>query len=208
MLARSYQDIAPYDAAVTQLRDYFDRLRRDGTDWSVPRPQRPAIARLNQNRNVDPDRVNEHLLTEIPPFFRKEVVVKMLKITSWRVVWLCAAQLHQPARPTSRPPRPATPMPKRPWRSCRNWSAAPGSIKIRSSSSRIATNGHSATRSSAVSASRTKVVRMKPGLKQSRPRSREQHGLLSRLPRGKQRIQGNRQTRRRRRDLRIRDNHR
>ena len=38
MLARSYQDIAPYDAAVTQLRDYFDRLRRDGTDWSMPRP--------------------------------------------------------------------------------------------------------------------------------------------------------------------------
>jgi AcrR family transcriptional regulator len=37
MLARSYQDIAPYDAAVTQLRDYFERLRRDGTDWSVPR---------------------------------------------------------------------------------------------------------------------------------------------------------------------------
>jgi TetR/AcrR family transcriptional regulator, transcriptional repressor for nem operon len=40
MLARSYQDIAPYDAAVTQLRDYFDRLRHDGTDWSVPRPQK------------------------------------------------------------------------------------------------------------------------------------------------------------------------
>ncbi len=40
MLARSYQDIAPYDAAVTQLRDYFDQLRRDGTDWSVPRPQK------------------------------------------------------------------------------------------------------------------------------------------------------------------------
>jgi TetR/AcrR family transcriptional repressor of nem operon len=39
MLARSYQDIAPYDAAVTQLRDYFERLRRDGTDWSMPRPK-------------------------------------------------------------------------------------------------------------------------------------------------------------------------
>lgn len=39
MLARSYKDIAPYDAAVTQLRDYFDRLRRDGTDWSMPRPE-------------------------------------------------------------------------------------------------------------------------------------------------------------------------
>ena len=38
MLARAYQNIDPYDAAVTQLRDYFDRLLRDGTDWSVPRP--------------------------------------------------------------------------------------------------------------------------------------------------------------------------
>ena len=38
MLARAYREIEPYDAAVTQLRDYFDRLRRDGTDWSVPRP--------------------------------------------------------------------------------------------------------------------------------------------------------------------------
>jgi TetR/AcrR family transcriptional regulator, transcriptional repressor for nem operon len=38
MLARAYQDIEPYDAAVTQLRDYFERLRRDGTDWSKPRP--------------------------------------------------------------------------------------------------------------------------------------------------------------------------
>ena len=37
MLARSYCSIEPYDAAVTQLRDYFDRLVRDGTDWSMPR---------------------------------------------------------------------------------------------------------------------------------------------------------------------------
>jgi AcrR family transcriptional regulator len=37
MLARTYQNIEPYDAAVTQLRDYFDRLLRDGTDWSMPR---------------------------------------------------------------------------------------------------------------------------------------------------------------------------
>ena len=38
MLARTYRSIAPYDAAVTQLRDYFDRLLRDGTEWSTPRP--------------------------------------------------------------------------------------------------------------------------------------------------------------------------
>jgi TetR/AcrR family transcriptional regulator, transcriptional repressor for nem operon len=42
MLVRSYKDIAPYDAAVTQLRDYFDRLRRDGTDWSMPKPEQPT----------------------------------------------------------------------------------------------------------------------------------------------------------------------
>jgi len=44
MLARAYQDIEPYDAAVTQLRDYFDRLLRDGTDWSMPRPQQATQA--------------------------------------------------------------------------------------------------------------------------------------------------------------------
>jgi TetR/AcrR family transcriptional regulator, transcriptional repressor for nem operon len=42
MLARAYQNIDPYDAAVTQLRDYFDRLLRDGTDWSMPRLAIPA----------------------------------------------------------------------------------------------------------------------------------------------------------------------
>ena len=26
MLARTYRDVAPFDAAVAQLRDYFDRL--------------------------------------------------------------------------------------------------------------------------------------------------------------------------------------
>src|SRR5262252_2473628 len=37
MLARAYHDIEPYDVAVTQLRDYFDRMLRDGSDWSSPR---------------------------------------------------------------------------------------------------------------------------------------------------------------------------
>jgi TetR/AcrR family transcriptional repressor of nem operon len=45
MLARAYQSIDQYDAAVTQLRDYFDRLLRDGTDWSVPRPPDPIRSR-------------------------------------------------------------------------------------------------------------------------------------------------------------------
>ena len=39
MLARTYQNIDAYDAGVTQLRDYFDRLLKDGTNWSMPRPQ-------------------------------------------------------------------------------------------------------------------------------------------------------------------------
>jgi AcrR family transcriptional regulator len=45
MLTRAYQDIEPYDAAVTQLRDYFDRLHQDGTDWSVPRSRPIAQAK-------------------------------------------------------------------------------------------------------------------------------------------------------------------
>lgn len=35
MLARSYRTIEPYDAAVTQLRDYFERLLKDGSDWAA-----------------------------------------------------------------------------------------------------------------------------------------------------------------------------
>lgn len=35
MLARSYQSFEPFDLAVQQLRDLFDRLIRDGTDWPV-----------------------------------------------------------------------------------------------------------------------------------------------------------------------------
>src|SRR5262249_30288145 len=38
MLARTYHSIEPYDATVTQLRDSFDRLVQDGSDWSSPRP--------------------------------------------------------------------------------------------------------------------------------------------------------------------------
>jgi TetR/AcrR family transcriptional repressor of nem operon len=49
MLARAYRDIEPYDAAVTQLRDYFDRLRRDGTDWSKPRLPEATRAKSKSN---------------------------------------------------------------------------------------------------------------------------------------------------------------
>jgi AcrR family transcriptional regulator len=40
MLARTYHSIEPYDRAVTQLRDYFERLLRDGTEWASARPAR------------------------------------------------------------------------------------------------------------------------------------------------------------------------
>ena len=36
MLARTYRGLEPFDTAVTQLRDYFDRLLADGTAWAVP----------------------------------------------------------------------------------------------------------------------------------------------------------------------------
>lgn len=38
MLARTWRSIAPFDTAIAQLRDYFDRLLTDGTEWgSVPK---------------------------------------------------------------------------------------------------------------------------------------------------------------------------
>ena len=39
MLARSYKSMEPFESAVQQLRDYFDRLLADGSSWSAPRPQ-------------------------------------------------------------------------------------------------------------------------------------------------------------------------
>lgn len=39
MLARTYRTIDCYDRAVNQLRDYFERLRADATEWA-PKPSR------------------------------------------------------------------------------------------------------------------------------------------------------------------------
>jgi AcrR family transcriptional regulator len=55
MLARAYQDIEPYDAAVTQLRDYFDRLRRDGTEWSKPRGPEVTRGKLKSKSKREPN---------------------------------------------------------------------------------------------------------------------------------------------------------
>jgi len=48
MLARSYHSMEPYDAAVTQLRDYFDRLLKGGSDWSSS--QRRTRTRTSKRR--------------------------------------------------------------------------------------------------------------------------------------------------------------
>jgi len=37
MLAKSYRTIEPFDTAVAQLRDHYDRLIRQGSDWSAPK---------------------------------------------------------------------------------------------------------------------------------------------------------------------------
>lgn len=39
MLARTYRSIEPFDQSVAQLRDYFERLIKDGTSWSAPRAE-------------------------------------------------------------------------------------------------------------------------------------------------------------------------
>jgi AcrR family transcriptional regulator len=52
MLARSYRSIEPYDVAVTQLRDYFERLLRDGSEWSSPRQARPRSKRARSRRTT------------------------------------------------------------------------------------------------------------------------------------------------------------
>lgn len=40
MLARSHQTTEPFDAAVSTLRDHFDRLVQAGADWSAPKAPR------------------------------------------------------------------------------------------------------------------------------------------------------------------------
>jgi TetR/AcrR family transcriptional repressor of nem operon len=37
MLARTYKSLDSYDTAITQLRDYIDRLLADGADWAAPK---------------------------------------------------------------------------------------------------------------------------------------------------------------------------
>lgn len=43
MLARTYRSIDPFDKSVAQLRDYFERMVKDGTNWSAPRPSPTSL---------------------------------------------------------------------------------------------------------------------------------------------------------------------
>lgn len=45
MQARAEKSLQPFDAAVTQLRDYFDRLLSDGGDWNAPRSSSCSASR-------------------------------------------------------------------------------------------------------------------------------------------------------------------
>jgi AcrR family transcriptional regulator len=61
MLARTYRSIEPYDTAVTQLRDYFERLLRDGTEWSAPSPSRKRTRIPNrEQRHLPESRRTKH----------------------------------------------------------------------------------------------------------------------------------------------------
>ena len=51
MLARAYKSLAPYDAAVTQLRDYFDRLLSDGSNWTAPQAARGRSSATSSGRS-------------------------------------------------------------------------------------------------------------------------------------------------------------
>lgn len=44
MLARSWRSIDTFDQAISQLRDYFDRLLADGTEWVAPRGARYQLS--------------------------------------------------------------------------------------------------------------------------------------------------------------------
>lgn len=43
MLARTFRSVEPFDQSVAQLRDYFERLVKDGTEWSAPRPSPTSL---------------------------------------------------------------------------------------------------------------------------------------------------------------------
>jgi hypothetical protein len=44
MLARAYHQFEPFDRVIATLRDYFDRLLADGTNWSAPKnPNRKKL---------------------------------------------------------------------------------------------------------------------------------------------------------------------
>lgn len=62
MQAKAHKSLAPFDAAVTQLRDYFERLLADGRDWQAPRSPlgaREIAAQRPQDIRPHPPEVKE-----------------------------------------------------------------------------------------------------------------------------------------------------
>jgi TetR/AcrR family transcriptional repressor of nem operon len=45
MLAKAKRSLEPFETAMAQLREHFDRLMADGTDWSAPRAEGGARER-------------------------------------------------------------------------------------------------------------------------------------------------------------------
>jgi hypothetical protein len=54
MLARTYRNLQPYDAAVCQLRDYFGYLSEKGTNWPCPPRRGGAKPRQANSRKRKP----------------------------------------------------------------------------------------------------------------------------------------------------------
>lgn len=50
MLARAYRTLEPFDASVSQLRDYVERLLADGTNWSSPKRALGSEAKSSAGR--------------------------------------------------------------------------------------------------------------------------------------------------------------
>jgi AcrR family transcriptional regulator len=57
MLARSYRSLDPFDVAITQLRDYVERLLADGSTWTSPRTRSTTDVAADDRRG-QPTRVN------------------------------------------------------------------------------------------------------------------------------------------------------
>jgi AcrR family transcriptional regulator len=51
MQAKAYRSIEPFEAAVAQLRDHFDRMLSDGGEWTAPKPGPTTTTRKPRGRS-------------------------------------------------------------------------------------------------------------------------------------------------------------